>query len=87
MTFDTLGLDKNILKAITKKGYTKPSPIQAESIPPILKGQDVLASAQTGTGKTASFVLPILNHIIKNPVNGPKKIRSLILTWSATQRT
>lgn len=80
MTFDTLGLDSNILKAITKKGYTKPSPIQEKSIPSILDGRDVLASAQTGTGKTASFVLPILNHIIKNPVSGPKKIRSLILT-------
>ena len=60
MTFDSLGLSKEILDAIAKKGYTKPSVIQEKAIPEVLSGKDVLASAQTGTGKTAGFVLPIL---------------------------
>ncbi|WP_299675898.1 DEAD/DEAH box helicase [uncultured Tenacibaculum sp.] len=80
MTFESLGLKKELLKAIEEKGYVNPSPIQEKAIPVILKGNDVLASAQTGTGKTAGFTLPILQIITdtKNPKFRP--IRALILT-------
>lgn len=80
MTFKSLGLSDALLKAIKEKGYTKPSPIQKKAIPHILEGKDVLASAQTGTGKTAGFTLPILQYIseTKNPKYRP--IRALILT-------
>ncbi|CAM1342218.1 DEAD/DEAH box helicase [Tenacibaculum amylolyticum] len=80
MTFKSLGLKEELLKAVEEKGYTTPSPIQEKAIPVILKGQDVLASAQTGTGKTAGFTLPILQIITdtKNPKFRP--IRALILT-------
>ncbi len=61
MSFNSLGLSEALLKAISEKGYTKPSPIQEKAIPPILEGKDVLASAQTGTGKTAGFTLPLLH--------------------------
>ena len=60
MSFKSLGLSEALLKAISKKGYTTPSPIQEKAIPPILEGKDILASAQTGTGKTAGFTLPML---------------------------
>ncbi len=80
MTFESLGLKKELLKAIEEKGYTTPSPIQEKAIPVILERKDVLASAQTGTGKTAGFTLPILQIIseTKNPKFRP--IRALILT-------
>ncbi|MEN8928558.1 MAG: DEAD/DEAH box helicase [Flavobacteriales bacterium] len=80
MTFKDLGLSNSLLKAIEEKGYTKPSPIQEKAIPRVLEGKDVLASAQTGTGKTAGFVLPIL-HLLDNGVEYRKRpIRSLIIT-------
>jgi len=66
MTFDSLGLDPLILKAIKAKGYTTPSPIQAKAIPSVLKGLDVMAAAQTGTGKTAGFTLPLLQGLLNN---------------------
>ena len=80
MTFKELGLHQDILKAIDEKGYTKPSPIQQKAILPILEGKDILASAQTGTGKTAAFTLPVLHHITatKNPKFRP--LRALVLT-------
>lgn len=80
MTFKSLGLKEELLKAVEEKGYTTPSPIQEKAIPVILEGKDVLASAQTGTGKTAGFTLPILQIIseTKNPKFRP--IRALILT-------
>ena len=80
MRFKDLGLNEELVKAVEEKGYTKPSPIQEKAIPLILKGKDVLASAQTGTGKTAGFTLPILQMITetKNPKYRP--IRALILT-------
>ena len=82
MSFQSLGLDEALLKAIAKKGYTKPSPIQQKAIPKILEGRDVLASAQTGTGKTAGFTLPMLNQFLVSPgqSQGKRKIKSLILT-------
>ena len=57
-----LGLSSALVKAVEEKGYTKPSPIQEKAIPHILEGKDILASAQTGTGKTAGFTLPVLQH-------------------------
>ncbi len=81
MSFSSLNLIDPILKAVQAKGYTTPTPIQAQSIPFILSGQDLLGLAQTGTGKTASFAIPILQKFTQNPAHpGQKKaIRSLIL--------
>jgi ATP-dependent RNA helicase RhlE len=80
MSFKTLGLSEPLLKAIAKKGYETPSPIQTKAIPPILEGKDVLASAQTGTGKTAGFTLPLLYLLSENPKEKYRPIRALILT-------
>ncbi|CAH8293253.1 ATP-dependent RNA helicase RhlE [Mariniflexile fucanivorans] len=80
MQFNSLGLSQALLKAISKKGYTTPSPIQQKSIPHILQGKDVLASAQTGTGKTAGFTLPLLHILSENPKEKYRPIRALILT-------
>ncbi|HWI59389.1 MAG TPA: DEAD/DEAH box helicase, partial [Bacillota bacterium] len=63
MPFRALGLNANILKAVQEAGYTEPTPIQVAAIPPILAGQDLIGIAQTGTGKTAAFVLPILTKL------------------------
>lgn len=78
MTFSELNLNSNIHKAIIACGYLKPTPIQAQSIPNILEGKDLIASAQTGTGKTAAFVLPALHKLCLNKPN--KKTSVLILT-------
>lgn len=80
MSFDSLGLSAPLLKAVQKKGYTEASPIQQKAIPPVLQGKDVLASAQTGTGKTAGFTLPILQILSKNPPQKRRPIRALVLT-------
>ena len=80
MSFDNLGLIPSLLKAVKEKGYEVPSPIQEKAIPLILKGKDILASAQTGTGKTAGFTLPLLQRLSSNPTNGKRNIRALILT-------
>ncbi|MFD2823686.1 DEAD/DEAH box helicase [Lacinutrix iliipiscaria] len=80
MSFKALGLSEALLKAVQKKGYTTPSPIQQKAIPPILLGKDVLASAQTGTGKTAGFTLPLLHILSENPKEKYRPIRALILT-------
>lgn len=80
MSFKSLGLSEPLLKAISKKGYETPSPIQAKAIPPVLEGKDVLASAQTGTGKTAGFTLPLLHILSENPKEKYRPIRALILT-------
>lgn len=79
MTFDTLGLKAELLRAIEAQGFTSPTPIQAKSIPVILDGRDVMASAQTGTGKTAAFALPILQAIEIGPTQ-TRQPRALILT-------
>ena len=60
MTFNTLGLSESLLLAVQETGYTQPTPIQVKSIPAILTGKDLMAAAQTGTGKTAGFTLPLL---------------------------
>jgi ATP-dependent RNA helicase RhlE len=78
MSFNKLGLSPALLKAIQDKGYTKPSQIQKEAIPEILKGNDILAGAQTGTGKTAAFALPLL-HILQNAESKRRRIRVLVL--------
>ena len=80
MSFRSLGLSDALLKAISKKGYTTPSPIQQKAIPPVLEGKDVLASAQTGTGKTAGFTLPILQLLSQGQQLRQRPIRALILT-------
>ncbi|MEM6252357.1 MAG: DEAD/DEAH box helicase [Cyanobacteria bacterium P01_D01_bin.156] len=80
MKFETLGLAAPILRAVTEEGYTAATPIQQQAIPPILQGNDVLASAQTGTGKTAGFTLPLLNHLSNGPTKTSQAPRALILT-------
>ncbi len=80
MSFKSLGLSEPILRAIEKKGYDTPSPIQLKAIPPVLEGKDVLASAQTGTGKTAGFTLPLLHLLSENPKQKFRPIRALVLT-------
>jgi ATP-dependent RNA helicase RhlE len=82
MSFTTLGLSESILQAVKQKGYTEPSPIQREGIPAVLSGKDVMAAAQTGTGKTAAFTLPILSMFENNAQHKakPNHIKALILT-------
>ena len=62
MLFNELKLDRRILDAVAKEGYTQPSPIQRQAIPPAIEGRDILGCAQTGTGKTAAFALPLLKR-------------------------
>jgi len=84
LSFDQLGLSADILRAVADEGYTTPTPVQSEAIPLVLAGRDLLAAAQTGTGKTAAFVLPILERLRANantsfsPARHP--VRALILT-------
>ncbi len=80
MSFKSLGLSDALLKSISKKGYTEPSPIQTKVIPVVLDRKDVLASAQTGTGKTAGFALPILQLLSEDKSANRRNIRALILT-------
>ena len=80
MSFQSLGLSKALLKAIHNQGYNSPSPIQEKAIPLILKGKDVLASAQTGTGKTAGFTLPMLQRLSQGQSQKRRKVRALIIT-------
>ena len=78
--FTSLGLAEPLLRALRQEGYTNPTPIQAQSIPALLEGRDLLGIAQTGTGKTAAFALPILDRLIKNPrKTEPRMVRALIL--------
>ncbi len=79
MSFDTLNLQPKILKAVTAAGYSEPTKIQLKAIPEIMKGSDIRASAQTGTGKTAAFLLPALNLLATPSANGSKGPRVLIL--------
>ncbi|OUS27010.1 ATP-dependent RNA helicase [Gammaproteobacteria bacterium 45_16_T64] len=80
MSFESLGLSEPILKAVAEKGYETPSPIQAQSIPAVLQGKDVMAAAQTGTGKTAGFTLPLLEGLIDGERAQANQVRVLILT-------
>ncbi len=80
MSFASLGLSDALVRAVTEVGYTVPTPIQQQAIPAVLAGRDVLANAQTGTGKTAGFVLPILHRLAAQPASGRRVIRVLVLT-------
>ncbi|MDC8012254.1 DEAD/DEAH box helicase [Tahibacter soli] len=83
MSFDTLGLSQPLLRALNEQGYTSPTPIQAEAIPLVLAGRDLRAGAQTGTGKTAAFALPLLERLYPNGQranDAPRKVRALVLT-------
>ena len=79
MLFKELGLSAELLRAIDDKGYVEATPVQQQAIPLVLEGRDILAGAQTGTGKTAGFTLPLLQHLQKSP-NNRRSIRALILT-------
>ena len=81
MKFQDLGLSAPLLRAIEEKGYETPTPIQEQAIPPVLRGRDLQGCAQTGTGKTAAFTLPILQLLAEEPpVRGRREIRALVLT-------
>lgn len=80
LTFDDLGLPETVLKALNEKGYTEPTPIQAKAIPIVLNGDDLMAAAQTGTGKTAGFTLPILTLLAKGQLARSNNVRTLVLT-------
>jgi len=79
LTFDTLGLRPESLRAIADQGYTQPTPVQEQAIPAILTGRDLLAGAQTGTGKTAAFVLPMLQTLHGTRGPGPRTVRGLVV--------
>lgn len=79
VTFTELGLSAPILKTLSNNDYSTPTPIQAQAIPAVLEGRDIVGLAQTGTGKTAAFSLPILHRLSANMTQGPRKIRALIL--------
>ena len=81
MSFDTLGLSAELLRAVSDQGYSEPTPVQRDAIPVILEGKDVLAGAQTGTGKTAGFTLPLLQRLSDAvPTKGRRPVRALVLT-------
>ena len=79
-TFQSLGLVDTLLRAVEAEGYESPTPVQEQSIPPLLAGRDVLGVAQTGTGKTAAFTLPVLQIMDRNKPGGKRHIRALILS-------
>lgn len=78
--FTSLGLSESLLQAVKNEGYTSPTPVQEQSIPPLLAGRDVLGVAQTGTGKTAAFALPVLQVMSRSPPQGKRFIRALVLS-------
>ena len=82
MSFESLGLSTEILRAVSEKGYNTPTPIQQQAIPLILEGRDIMGGAQTGTGKTAGFTLPLLQRLMSTatPHKGRRPLRALVLT-------
>ncbi|MFP1945496.1 ATP-dependent RNA helicase RhlE [Lonsdalea quercina] len=81
MSFESLGLSADILRAVEEQGYREPTPVQSQAIPLVLAGRDLMASAQTGTGKTAGFTLPLLQMLSSKPTSkGRRPVRALILT-------
>ena len=79
MDFTSLNLCKPLLDALDEIGYVSPTPIQAQAIPDLIEGRDILGCAQTGTGKTAAFALPILDAMAKDPWTGTRRIRALMM--------
>ncbi len=79
MSFSQLGLSDVLVQTVAQLGYQKPTHIQTQAIPVILQGRDLIAAAQTGTGKTASFVLPILEKLRQGQTQRKKRVRALIL--------
>jgi ATP-dependent RNA helicase RhlE len=79
MSFRTFGLDERVVRAVQSAGYTEPTPIQSAAIPPVLAGHDLIGIAQTGTGKTAAFTLPILSRLAATQAPGPRRTRLLVL--------
>lgn len=82
MSFESLGLMPEIVRAVSEKGYSEPTPIQTQAIPPVLEGRDLMGGAQTGTGKTAGFTLPLLHRLMSTAKadSGRRPIRALVLT-------
>src|SRR5688500_15128240 len=82
MSFEQLGLSPALLRALAELDYTIPTPVQVAAIPHVLAGRDLLAGAQTGTGKTAAFALPMLDRLTQaaTTTSGPRRVRALILT-------
>ncbi|WP_455219750.1 DEAD/DEAH box helicase [Kaarinaea lacus] len=82
MSFESLGLRAELLRAVSEKGYSVPTPIQQQAIPPVLEGRDIMGGAQTGTGKTAGFTLPLLQRLMSSgkPAKGRRPVRALVLT-------
>jgi ATP-dependent RNA helicase RhlE len=82
MSFESLGLRAELLRAVSEKGYSVPTPIQKQAIPPVLEGRDIMGGAQTGTGKTAGFTLPLLQRLMSTakPAKGRRPVRALVLT-------
>ena len=80
MSFNELGLSDEIIRAVSEQGYSTPTPIQNQAIPAVLRGGDLLAGAQTGTGKTAGFTLPILQRLKGGKPAARGTVRALILT-------
>ena len=78
--FKSLGLSEKLLQAVKNEGYTSPTPVQEQSIPPLLAGRDVLGVAQTGTGKTAAFALPVLQVMSRSRPQGKRFVRALVLS-------
>ena len=86
MPFSSLGLWAELNRAVSEKGYRTPTPIQQQAIPLILKGRDIMGGAQTGTGKTAGFTLPLLQRLMvankarRKSIKGSRPVRALVLT-------
>lgn len=80
MTFDQMNIIQPIVRAVTEEGYLRPTPIQEQAIPAMLEGRDLVGCAQTGTGKTAAFAIPVLQRLAQKPFPGKRKIRALVLT-------
>ena len=75
MSFESLGLRTELVRAVVEKGYTSPTPIQLQAIPEVLAGKDLMGAAQTGTGKTAGFTLPLLQRLLKTNIPAPVSFR------------
>ena len=80
MSFESLGLQTELVRAVHEKGYDTPTPIQLQAIPEVLAGKDLMGAAQTGTGKTAGFTLPLLQRLLTTSTPSKRSVRALVLT-------